>query len=161
MKKKSQAWGIDLIIAITIFLTGIIIFYFYSINSSEELKSLSYDGNNIASSILSEGYPALWNTENVEKIGILSNGKINETKLENFYLLASSSYNKTKMLLNTRSEYYFFLAEPILINSSFIDGVGKPGINRSNIPAKNLIKLTRMSIYKNNPKTVYFYIWQE
>ena len=93
--KKSQAWGIDLMIAMVIFSVGLVSFYFYSLNSGEEANGITdqlfYDGNIIANDILSEGYPLNWGTEDVVKIGIISDNRINETKLNNFYLLSNSS----------------------------------------------------------------------
>ena len=44
-----------------------------------------------------------------------------------------------------------------------VDGIGKPGITSVNIPtnAKNLVKVTRYTLYQNKPMTAYFYIWEE
>ena len=49
----------------------------------------------------------------------------------------------------------------IIINSVEVDGIGKPGVTRDNIgETYNLIKITRFSIYQNEPITVYLYIWE-
>ena len=87
--KRSQGWGMDLIIAVTIFTFGLVAFYIYSLNSpgeaKEKIEILSYEGKILANTILSEGSPTDWDTEHVDKIGILSDNKINETKLKYFY----------------------------------------------------------------------------
>ncbi|MFH1365693.1 MAG: hypothetical protein ABIH28_03855 [archaeon] len=157
--KKGQAWGMDLMVAIVIFSVGITAFYFYTINSSEETQEiitrLFYDGNIIASDILSEGAPMNWETGNVVKIGILSNNRINETKLENFYLLSTSDYPKTKTIFNTRFNYYFFISEPMIIGGNPIEGLGKKPEN-----SKNLVKITRLTLYKEKPVTFVIYIWE-
>ena len=98
--KQAQAWGADLMIALVIFSIGIFVFFLYSINApteaEESIDNLFYEGKIIASSILSEGHPEDWTFGNVVTIGILSQGKINETKLERFYNLAQADYAKTK-----------------------------------------------------------------
>ena len=40
-------------------------------------------------------------------------------------------------------------------------GIGKPGVNKDNIDARNLIKTTRFTIYKNKTVPLYLYIWEE
>jgi hypothetical protein len=162
---KAQAWGMDIMIAIMIFSIGIIIFLIYSVNNSndskEALEQLSYDGDNIFDSILSEGSPIDWTSVNVVKIGISSNDKINETKLERFYNLALSDYSRTKSIFNTKYDYYFYFKD-MSISTGEIDGIGKPGTNVSTISdnPKNLIKITRFSSFKDKPVTVYLYIWE-
>jgi hypothetical protein len=169
--KKSQSWAIDLMIASVIFLTGIIVFYIYSLNQPNEGKEvmayLSYDGKIVSNTILTDGYPKDWNTTNVIKIGIISNDKINNTKLENFYNLTKtdSAYENTKLIFDTKYDYYFFLDGNMNIGGTYVDGVGKPGANRSNITTdinpKNLIKITRFVVYNDEPTTAYLYVWEK
>lgn len=160
MAKKSQAWGIDLMVAAAIFSMGIISFYMYTLNNTHEaeetVKSLYYDGSIISNSVLSDGYPPEWNSSTVTAVGILNKGKINETKLERFYLLSLSDYEKTKNLFNTRYEYYFFLEKNMTINSNSVEGIGK----KPNGSEKNLVKITRFTIYKNIPAEAYLYVWK-
>jgi len=160
--KKAQAWGTDLIIAFIIFSFAIIFFYFYSFNYSNEtediLELLTYEGNFIADSILSPGYPDQWEESNVIEIGITTDGKINETKIKKFYQLTQNNYNKTKQIFGTKYDYYFFMGTPI---NSTTEGIGEPGTNSTNIIASNLMKITRLTIYQNKPTTAYVYIFQK
>ena len=52
MKSKGQGWALDVMVASAVFITAIMIFFFYSINynseSTEILDSLQYDGNAMA-----------------------------------------------------------------------------------------------------------------
>ncbi|MFH0711689.1 MAG: hypothetical protein V1889_01330 [archaeon] len=159
--KKAQAWGTDLTIAFVIFSFAIIFFYFYSFNYSNEtediLETMTYEGNFIADSILSPGYPTLWDESNVIEIGITTDGKINQTKLENFHELAQNNYEKTKQTFGTKYDYYFFMEDPL---NSTLEGIGKPGTNSTNIAASNLMKITRFTIYQNKPTTAYVYIFK-
>ena len=79
---KAQAWGIDLMVATSIFVVGILIFFIYSLNSfnesEEEIDKLFYDGKLISNYILSEGHPDNWNENNVQKIGITNNSLNNQ-----------------------------------------------------------------------------------
>lgn len=162
--KKGQGWGIDLIAAITIFLVGIIIFYFYSLNypteGRETFETLNYGGDLIMDSLLSSGYPEDWNSENVIKIGIVDSGKINQTKLDRFYNLVNSNYNKTKNMFNVQSDYFLIFESGMKVEGESVNGVGKPGTDPANITVDNLIKITRLSIYEEKPVTAYLYIWK-
>lgn len=162
---KSQAWGLDLIIALCIFVIGIMAFFIYSINFSsegeEKLDYLLYDGNAIANILLSEGSPSDWNLSSVILPGLVSENKINETKLENFYYLVSSDYQSSKNMLNTKYDFYLFFQDrdSININGTIIDGIGKPEASRINIVSDNLIKIQRVIVYQNKPVQLNLYVW--
>ncbi|MBI2047116.1 hypothetical protein HYT26_03065 [Candidatus Pacearchaeota archaeon] len=165
--KKSQVWGLDLIIASIIFMAGIIVFYLYAINFSteaeESLDTLFNDGNFISNVLLSEGVPAGWSGSNVSSPGLVSQSKINETKLEGFYSLVGSDYQKSKRMLNTKFDFYVYFTEKMSINSSIIDGIGKSGVNRTNIleseSLQNIVKIERFTIYNNKPTQLNVYVW--
>ena len=159
MYKGGQAWGFDAMMASIIFIAGIIVFYLYSLNladqTDETLNKMLYDGNVIAESFLSEGAPDNWDSTNVQKIGLQTNNKINDTKLEIFYQLSIIDYQKTKLLLNTNYNYYVFFQENITIDEAQIEGIGSIPTN-----PKNLIKITRVTIYKDKPTTISIDIWE-
>jgi hypothetical protein len=163
--KRAQAWGTDLVIAVSIFSLALTAVYFYSINDSrspeEKFESLFYDGGKISDSLLSEGYPDNWNSGSVSQIGLLSDGKIDPDKLEEFYLLANSEYSRTKSLFNTRYDYYFFMEEPMIIDGVSVEGIGKPGFNRYSTDSQNLIKITRVVVYNNSVTSAYFYVFED
>ncbi len=156
--KKAQAWGFDLMIASVIFVAAIATFYLFSLNNSHEteqnLQSLQYDGNNIADNLLSEGYPENWTQSDVIRIGILSEEKINEDKLLNFNELAQTNYEKTKSTLDSRNDYYITFSENITLNNNSIDYIGLKGAT-----PKNLVKTTRLTVYKERPIVIYINVW--
>jgi len=167
LNKKSQAWGIDLMAAMVIFIVAITVFFVYSLNQSGEVRSiiedLSYDGKIFSNDLLSEGYPDNWDENDVIKIGLTNDGKINDTKLERFYNFSQNNYLRTKVVFNLKYDYYFFLEDNMTIGSLEVEGIGKPGITKSYIEnnASNLIKVTRLMVYENKPVTAYIYIWEE
>lgn len=164
-QKNAQAFGIDLAVALSIFFIGIIIFYTYAINykndSQESLKLLDRDADIILASILSEGYPLDWNQGNVIQIGILSNDKINNTKLEKFYNFTKTDYNRTKSIFNTKYNYYLSFGNDMSIGGNIVEGFGMNGFDKNNIDGENIIKKIRYSIYNNNPETIYLYVWEK
>ncbi|MBM3234415.1 hypothetical protein FJZ19_04970 [Candidatus Pacearchaeota archaeon] len=161
---KAQTWGIDLMIAAIIFSMGIIALFVYLQNypgeAPENINALVYDGNIIADNLLSEGTPKDWNSSNVVIMGILSDNKINETKIERFYNISILNYEFTKTLFNTRFDYFFFLTDNISLSDGETRGIGKVGTDPASISAKNLVKITRFVSYKNKPQTFYLYIWE-
>jgi hypothetical protein len=167
MKPKAQIWGLDIMVASGLFVIAILIFFMYTVNNSEEsyetFELLKYDGNSISNSLLSEGYPENWNSSNVITIGIATNNRINQTKLENLYsmIYIEGNYSKTKTLFNTIYDYYFFLDENMTVYTNSIEGIGKPGVSKENIESKNLIKTTRFIIYENKTTPLYLYTWEE
>lgn len=145
-------------IAVIIFSLAIVAFFFFSLNTADEagetIDTLNYDAANIANNLLSEGYPLGWNSENVIMLGILSNSKINETKLESFFYLSQTDYQRTKSILKTRHDYYITFSENITISNQTVGFIG----NISDNP-QNLIKATRLATYRNKPLVIYIHAW--
>jgi len=145
-EKKAQIWSLDLIIASIIFITGIALLFVYAVNYSsqtvKQLNELFYEGNLASQLILSEFEP-----------GVLSEGKINQTKLDNFY---NYSYDSQKNILGIRYDFYFTLTG-LEINEISVSYVGR--INATE--TKNLIQVTRLTIYKNTPAKFQIFIWGE
>lgn len=144
--KKAQAWGFDLIIAAVIFLVGVIFLYLYTINypsgEEETLQNLQQEGELVADSLLSEGSPVYWNTSNVVRIGLLTDSKINQTKLDRFNAIP---YAQAKSLFRTRNEYYIQIEETL--------------IGPEPETPENLVKITRVVVYNNNITTMNIQIW--
>ena len=136
ISKKAQAWGFDLIIASIIFISGIMLFYVYSINypkeSNEKLDKLFNSGEFMAEMLLSEGLPSDWDQNSVVRIGLTSNKKINDTKLKEFYEMANNElnpqgYKKSKSLFNTNYNFFMTFSEPIMVDERIIEegGIGQ------------------------------------
>jgi hypothetical protein len=162
--KGGQAWGTDLIVALTVFVVALTVFYAYanaSDSGSESAATLKNEAEIISGSILSEGEPSNWTITNVVKIGILTDNVINQTKLEYFYSMANSSYSRTKNILNTHYDYYFGLSQNMTVYSMNITGIGKQGTKIENISAKILVKSKHVAVYNGKIVEVYVYLWKE
>lgn len=145
-------------IASMIFALGIIAFFFFSINSenetSDNLDTLKYEAELIADSLLSEGSPPSWTNTGVIRIGLLSENKINKTKLEMFDTMASSDYARTKSLFGVKDNYYISFSENMTLNNNSVDFIGQMPLE-----PQNLLKVTRLSSYGNKPVVFYVHAW--
>ena len=163
--KHAQIWSLDLMAGMMLFLVGIMIFFTYTLNQPSEAQDnfemLFYDGKIIADSLMSSGYPQQWNSTSAITIGITDENRINETKLKNLYDITTVDYTSTKRLFNTKYDYYFFFEENMTIDSNEVEGIGKPNANKDNINARNLIKITRFTVYQNKTTPLYLYLWEE
>lgn len=143
--KKAQAWGLDLAVAIVIFLAGVLILYVYAINytsqSQETLEEMKYESNLASQLILSE-----------DDFGILTDGKVNQTKLDNFH----DNYESIKNTFGLRRDFYFVM-ENLTIDGAYpAPYAGK--INSGEV--SDLIQTTRITIYKNKPIKFEIFIWE-
>ena len=133
--KKAQAWGLDLVMAVVIFLVAIVILYLYALNysssSKNQLEGLFYEGQLASDLILSE-----------DDFGILTESKVNQTKLDEY----STDYTNKKATLGVINDFYF------IIEDSYY---GKQNTTQ----VENSIKITRIAIYHNRPTKLELYVW--
>jgi hypothetical protein len=157
-KKRAQAWGFDLIIGLSIFLTGMLLFFLYSLNFTSnnggEFESLKREGKIIGDSLMGEGFPEHWDENTVINIGILSNGIVNDTKLLEFHNLAGSDYQRTKQLFAVKNEYYIYFENPVTIGSDTFTGIGLPPSGQN-----NLVKIVRVAVHDAMIKNINIEVW--
>lgn len=168
--RKAQAWGMDLMVAVIIFMIAIVSFFLYTLNNpregTEAIDELRYDARIISESIMSAGYPSGWELSadpggTVKTIGVLNSfneNRINDDKLEEFYNLAVSDYDKTKALFNTKFEYFVSLSSGDMDVGGGVSGIG---LDPSSNSPKNLVRVTRFTIYKDKPVTLYIDVWED
>lgn len=129
---KGQVWSLDLIIASFIFMMGVIILFVYAVNYNPQTKNnldeLFYEGNLASELILSEN-----------QFGILSNDRVNQTKLSAFDCSAKRSE------MNLRYNFYLNVS-----GNSYCTVPSSPD---------NLIKMTRITIHENKPTKFELYVY--
>ena len=165
---KGQIWSIDLTIAFFIFFLGLLIIYYFSIDYTgyvkEDLNTLLQSGDFLSNNLMSEGTPVTWTEQNFLIPGVESGGKLNSTKLAMLYNLAQANYTTLRRKLNTEGDFYIFLNKPFNASGPMVDGVGKPGINRTNIfqmqNITTLTKVTRIIANQNKVDKLTIYIWK-
>lgn len=158
MKKKAQAWGLDLIIALVIFIIGVVAFYTFMLNNSssdEIFSAMKSEGEAISDSLLTEGAPIDWEVSNVNSIGITSENGINESKAWRFYNLSESDYPRTKLIFNLKDEYLVYFSENLSYNGSIISSIGKEPTNPRYIAIIN-----RFTIINDKPSSMIVEIWK-
>lgn len=157
--RKGQVWGLDLMFGVIIILAGIISVYLYAINlfgsSETSLNEMHYDANLVSSQILSEGYPVNWTEADVKIPGILTDNKINQTKLDQFYFFSENDYEALKSILGTTYDFYFNFSDLQITGVGAISGIGLEIDN-----PENLIFLERYTIYQNKLTRFDLYIWE-
>ena len=158
MKKRGQAWGFDSMMGAVIFITGALVFYFFALNygsaNNQKVDQLVHDTTSVADSLLSEGIPANWNATSVTKIGIITNNKVNNTKLATLYNMSRDNYNNTRRTINTRVNYFINFSEPRIVNSQPVQGIGIDPTN-----ATDTFRVTHYIVYNDKPTTLYVILW--
>jgi hypothetical protein len=157
--RKAQAWGFDLIAGLMIFVLGVVLFYFYAVNNSSgnEQKSLfmKEEAKLVAEILLTGGSPVNWNVTNVERIGFYDNGKINQTKLNNFYNLTNADYSRARALFNINDDFYVFFSSNVSVGGQVVSFIG----DNQTQNAKNVVKVTRAVVYDNRVVGMEVNVW--
>jgi len=153
--KKSQAWYLDFMVGLLIFVMVIIIYYQYygglTDESEAELQELIIDSKSISSSFISAGYPRDWTNDTVEILGLTEgNYRINTTKLER---MKNMTYKQTKDLLKTRFDFYFYLQDE---NGNVTDYAGTNSTDPS-----FLVQSTRFVICGSSVCKMVVHLWKE
>jgi len=156
-----------MIIAVLIFSAAILIYYKTTTNLSDQdeelLDDLLIDAKSISNSLMSQGCPYNWIEDNVVRIGITNDNRINETKLEQFSRIP---YNDSRKLFGTAYDYYVYFRDrnnDIIPFNETLEGIGKPGVDSTNIQTvekpKKLVKVTRFVIKKSDIVKMVIYLW--
>ena len=154
--KKAQMIVFSILIALFVFVL-VLTFFFESLISKpimddDKTKLLEREATRLSDSLLLPGYPENWHETNPQKIGLLTNGSINENKLKNLSNLASEDYSKTKTLLGVQNDYF--------INFTYTNASGIQQITINNTPLNNIldhahvITRERFTLLKQNNKKI-------
>jgi len=166
---KAQTWYLDFVVGVFIFMVCIVLYYKFVPNlESQEVESLKdtyYEAATLADSLMTEGYPANWTTQDVQRIGLIGSRGINRSKV---LMFGNLSYGKTKDLLNLRSDYAvtFTWLNNTRLNISNRSVIGHPAaelINGKlsvNRDYNDLVSLSRMALYNRSIVRMVVYAWR-
>lgn len=169
MSTKAQVWTTDFMISLLILVATLVIFARGITNitatGNEDLSPLIIEGRAISDQLMSEGYPTNWNLSNVANIGIVTNNRINDTKINAFY---SMNYSDARKKFNTRYDFFVFVLDennkPVNINGSY--GIGHSLVNATqdsitlgNLDNAKLVKIARLTIHESKVRQAVVYIW--
>lgn len=125
LKTKGQTWTADFIFGLLLFTFALIFSVKFTTNnlSTSNFDEVYQDSKYISDNFMSEGVPVNWTADYVFRIGILSDNKLNISKLLN---MSSMNYGEVKGFLNTRYDYYIFFADKFdnVVNLSGFCGYG-------------------------------------
>ena len=152
--KKAQIFSIDMIIAVTIFLIGLIIFFRYGsqIYYKNTANSMNTEAEELSNKIISSGSPKNWSELNlsndkelksISAIGICNDGTniVNNSKLEKLIQLSNKNYKELKFIEKAR---YNFVIELPRANITIGDKSYKYQ------EANNIITITRIVAINNS-----------
>ena len=131
---KAQAWYVDFIVGLLIFLFTVAVYLTYTSNLQQQdngnLDILLKDAKGISSTLSLKGYPEGWDNSTVTIIGIADDQEVNGTKMKYFSRL---NYTATKKSFATPYDYfvYFENSGGDVINVNGVCGVGNSAVNTS------------------------------
>lgn len=164
---KAQVFCFDMVVAVLIFGAAILVYYKTTTNLSDQdealVDDLLIDAKSISSSLMSQGYPYNWTKDNVTRIGITDDNRVNESKLEQFSRIP---YKDSRKLFGTTYDYYVYFRDRdnnIIPFNETHEGIGKPGVDSTNIQTaenpKKLVRVTRLIIREADIKKMVVYLW--
>ena len=124
-RRKSQAWSVDVILAVVIFMGSF--FLYYAIANSDpgsEIAGLKADANSVIKQVSNEG----------SALNIVSEQEINLSKIGE---LKNLNYDDLKSQLRVDGDFCIYIEDEkgnlVLINDSY-RGIGSQNINISGVP---------------------------
>ena len=106
--------------------------------------------------------PADWDDASVVVPGLLSDDRINETKVSEFINL---SYSSTKDMFRSRFDYFFFFENSTsIVPIAGEEYFGKPGITPDNLSVEEdptqVLKVVRLAVYNQEIVRMEVFIWE-
>lgn len=159
MKKNSQIWYIDFVLALTLFIITLLISLRYITNnymiSVKDTSPLLVEADKVSQSLLTAGIPDNWTAEYVTSIGIAPENILNLSKAEAFYNLSINDYEHTKFLLGIKSDFMVYFVDKNetiinLTNSSFITKANYSIQNITGLDPGELVTLNRYIVYRHD-----------
>jgi len=123
---RAQVWSIDVLLAVVIFISIILIFYVtISSNQGPKLKGLQQEAANIKAEL-----------EKHSELSFIDSGQINYTHMQNFSDEVAVNYTEIKERLGVTGEFCIFYENEqgnlVLVDNK--TGIGSGGINISGTP---------------------------
>jgi len=163
----------DFIIALTLFLLIVFLSFKYMMQdyafSARNKNEVLLEADRISNSLITEGMPVNWTEEKVYRLGLTTNGAINQSKVEMFRNLTFDDYANVKTLLNVKSDFliYFENKNGNMINFTEEGYIGKSGHNTisAELISEEVVKLSRFITYRHDNIAeiimMNIFVWEE
>lgn len=178
--KKSQVWTIEFIISFLIFTAAVVLSVksIFNIYTNENLRDIQRESEFVSQYLLSEGYPSDWDSGSLIRVGLTTNNRLNDSKLNNLYNL---DYNMARDALGLRSNFFIYFSNSsgvfplfnhINTNISESDGCGYGyhgvmtpynltcEIDIDSIKYTDMIKISRITNYNGSIVQLNILIWR-
>ena len=158
-KKTGQVWFTDFMLGLFIFVIVVFMYYEYAYSIDQSPNKISSDmiadAKAITSSLITQGSPEDWNSDNVNIIGITDGDqRIVPDKLDG---LSNMNYTQMKSKLRTSYDLYLFLEE---FDGTRITIDGEQGLGLEPSDYDNLVSIERIMVYNSNLIRMVVYVWQ-
>ncbi len=162
--KKGQVSTIDFITGLLIMITSIVIAanLLVSLSDNTTFDELTDESKRITDMLMSSGYPEYWNNTNVVKPGLLSQNRLNVTKLNQ---LDNRTYNQLRGILGTRNDLYWYYTNATGVINLTACGYGDPTVVTDNnctptiTATGNLIRTERFVAYQSKIVSMVILTW--
>lgn len=146
MPKRGQVWSLDLMVSLVLFLAAITLLLTYAMNQFSEvegeLNSFYFEGASATELLLSE-----------TGVGIMSDGMVNQTRLDSF---AGMGYTSMRSSLGVNHDFYF------TIPGLQVSGVPTSFLGLQNSSSvRTIIVVDRVVAYRGEVLPLSLYIWEE
>lgn len=141
-QKKAQVIIVSILIILFIFLLVLTLFFESLLTrpfiGNEKTKILETEATRLSDSLLLTGHPENWQNEetNIQKIGFMTDGKLNIQKINKLQELATTNYDLTKIYLGIQNDYFIKIT---YTNDSEIQTIQIP----NDIPNEKKYAITR------------------
>jgi hypothetical protein len=139
LNSKGQTWVFDYIVGFLMFAFLLILSLslLRSIDAKSDYDLVSREVDFVSVALVSPGFPDNWNSSSVIFPGLLSDNKINKSKLD---LFDSFGYERTKALLRVTGEYWFYFKDEsgiIEVNGKCVRGYDYSGCDLPVVTARH------------------------
>ena len=155
-----------LLFVIAVLLSVKIIVNSFSVNTDFEI--LKDDATKMSEIFLSEGNPAAWTNETVIRPGLLTDYRLNESKVTLAMNITNTSYSYFKLKLQTNYDFLvgFQLKNDTIMNFNGFYSIGDPSVDVNStdiywagVAYDDLVKLTRFVVYGSEVMRMVVYTW--
>ncbi|MFH1589634.1 MAG: hypothetical protein ABIB43_03660 [archaeon] len=157
----------DFIIGFMIFSIALILASRFLFNeaSTNEFDLVKADAETMSEYLMSEGIPGDWTNETLVRLGLLTNNRLNITKLGLFYNL---SYDDSRKYLTTKYDFFVFFQKNETVQNISGNGCGYGHgavtatgctISLSGVDYEDLVKVIRYTLYNNLIIEMVLYVW--
>lgn len=166
LARKAQFSYIDMFLSVLVFIAAMTIFFKAEVNAAYTDESILDDmileSRLVGDLLMSPGNPRNWDNSTVQELGLVESYELMQSKLD---MMRAMSYSTARNRLRTRYDFYVYFESkdgPVDIGSGAV-GIGKPGVNSTNIneveDPDHIIKTVRFAYYNNLPTRMTVLLW--